>query len=204
MCPPGQAPWSLPNGAAVPALGQHEWTSAALMAAGTGTNAPLCPLSHLPLLPRSTRTMPPSMPRFTAGKGGGERPGQGWGAARRKGMQEGEQLWRGEMREIPEGAQREGSGKFGREDHPFCLLFQQSFPRNMPMARQDDFLWLLTLPVPWDVSHQHFVLLGMGSGGRNPLSLSLRCFPEPCPPHPKVLLPNMFICGCKLRSCGIM
>lgn len=106
-CPPGQAPWSLPNGAAVPALGEHEWTSAALTAAGTGTNAPLCPLSHLPLLllgPRSPRTMAPSMPRFTAGKGGGKARTR-VGSCQEKGMQEGERLWRGEMGdgEIPGG-----------------------------------------------------------------------------------------------------
>jgi len=80
MCPPGQAPWTPPNGdacvgAAVPAILEHEWTSRALTAAGTRTNAPLCPLSHLPLLllgPDARRTMALSMPRFTAGKGGGE------------------------------------------------------------------------------------------------------------------------------------
>lgn len=33
-------------------------------------------------------------------------------------------------------------------------------------AQQEDFLWLLTLPVPWDVSHQDFVLLGKGNGER--------------------------------------
>ena len=46
-----------------------------MTAAGTHTNAPLCPLSHLPLLllgPDAQRTMALSMPRFTAGKGGGE------------------------------------------------------------------------------------------------------------------------------------
>lgn len=80
MCPPGQAPWTPPNGdacvgAAVPAILVHEWTSRALTAVGTHTNAPLCPLSHLPLLllgPDARRTMALSMPRFTAGKGGGE------------------------------------------------------------------------------------------------------------------------------------
>lgn len=62
-------------GAAVSAILVHELTSRALTAAGTHTNAPLCPLSHLPLLllgPDAQRTMALSKPRFTAGKGGGE------------------------------------------------------------------------------------------------------------------------------------
>lgn len=80
MCPPGRAPWTPPNGdacvgAAVSAILVHEWTSRALTAAGTHTNAPLCPLSHLPPLllgPDAQRTMALSTLMFTAGKGGGE------------------------------------------------------------------------------------------------------------------------------------
>lgn len=80
MCPPGRAPWTPPNGdtcvgAAVSAILVHEWTSRALTAARTRTNAPLCPLSHLPPLllgPDAQKTMALSKPMFTAGKDGGE------------------------------------------------------------------------------------------------------------------------------------
>lgn len=115
-------------GAAVSAILAHELTSRALTAAGTHTNAPLCPLSHLPLLllgPDARRTMALSKPRFTAGKGGGEartrvgsRKEKGLGSggiAALRGSGQGEmgagEIWEG--LEEGEGADRRRSQKEG-------------------------------------------------------------------------------------------
>lgn len=105
-----------------------------------------------------------------------------------------------------EGAQREGSlgGRIILSASFSCRASQGTCPW-LAMAQQDNFLWLLTLPVPWDVSHQPFVLLGMGNGGCYPLIPEFGVFPKALSTSSKGAFAKCgFVCGCKLRSCGIM
>lgn len=135
--------------------------------------------------------MAPSMPRFTAGKGGGKARTR-VGSCQEKGMQErengsGEGRW-GEIpgEKVLRGRAQESLGEKIILSASFCCRASQGTCTWPVMAQQDNFLWLL-----W-----HFLCLGMtptstlsswewGMEGVTSLSLSLGCFPELCPTSSK-------------------
>lgn len=111
-------------------------------------------------------------------------------------MQEGERLW-GDG-----GNSRRIGGKQvlrGREVWEGGSSFLPPFPVELPKEPAHGLPWHSRII---SSGSSHFLCLGMsptnplsswewGMEGVIPLSLSLGCFPRPCPPHPKVLLPGV-------------